>query len=138
MLQLLRRDHDRHMTIPLSRYGSVSLAPIYAAMQILMPIPGGRRILVGGVNLFLPHLGALSCVTDYAVPAIDTWLGDGRGMGVPGFRAAGGGISLCCLVPLCIYEYCFPLWTTYLKSLIIITSVLEMSSYVILGMSNSW
>ena len=86
------RDHSRHMVLPLSSAGSVSPAPIHAAMYVLSPIPGGRRRYVGGVHLILPSLGALGCVVSCDVPALGVWLGAGYVAGMMGCRADVGGI----------------------------------------------
>ena len=92
MLQLPYRDHARHMAHPLSSSGSVSLAPRHAIIYVLRPIPGGMRSSEGGVHLLLLTLGDMGCVASCAVSAIGAWLGNGRGAGVPGCRAADGGM----------------------------------------------
>ena len=78
--------------IPLSSAVSVSRAPRHAAMQVLRPIPGGRRSSEGGLHLILPPLGALGWVVSCAVTALGAWFGAGRGAGVPGCRASRGGM----------------------------------------------
>ena len=92
MLKLPHMDHARHMTLPLSSAGGVSRAPRHADMQVLRPIPGGRRSSEGGVHLLLPPLDALVCVSSCDVLVIGSWLGAGHGAGVPGCRASGGGM----------------------------------------------
>ena len=102
MLQLPHRDHRRHIMIMLSSYGSVSPAPRHDSMQVMRPITGVRRSSEGGAQLLLIPLVALGFVADCSIPDLEAWLVTGDGMGIPGCRAANGGIfrrsSVCMLL----------------------------------------
>ena len=88
MLQLLHRDHARHMTLLLSSAEIFSSAPRNSDIQDLRPIPGGRRSYAGGVHLLLPPLGALIWFVRCVAVALGSWFGAGHGADVTGYRAA--------------------------------------------------
>ena len=92
MLQLTHRDHTRHITLPLSRSGSVSTEPRHASMQVLRPIPGCRRSFAGSVHLILTPLGDLGWVIGCTVAALGACFGAGCGADVPGCRDSDGGM----------------------------------------------